>query len=222
MEKYIYLIWSSLYFVLWLIFFIYRKDLRKHIIWSSVIAIPAALVEILWVHKYWAPPSIFNLINTYGVGFEDFLYSFSIGGVAAVLYELLEKKKDVASKKKHFHTAFFVFFLVFILLTFFFPLKPALNMSYAFTFGSLVMIYQRNDLLAKTLFSGFVFSVISILFIFIVIRTLSPEYIKNFYVHSNLLGFSALGIPIEEFIFAFTGGAFWSIVYEYLKGYKLK
>lgn len=222
MEKYVYLIWAFLFFILWIILYKRRKDLRKHILWSSILATPIAFVEILWVHKYWSPPSVFNLINTVGIGIEDFLYSFSIGGVVAVLYEFLEKKKDIFSKKHHFHIAFFVFLIAFGVLTFFYPLKPAWNMSISFVLSSLVLIYQRKDLAYKMFFSGLGFAVISIVFILITVKIFYPNYIIDFYIHENLLGLNFIGIPIEEYIFAFTGGAFWSVLYEYFKGYKIK
>jgi hypothetical protein len=38
----------------------------------------------------------------------------------------------------------------------------------------------------------------------------------------NLLGIYIRGVPIEELLFAATGGTIWSVAYEYEHGYRLE
>ena len=43
-----------------------------------------------------------------------------------------------------------------------------------------------------------------------------------YYNLPNLLGIYVRGVPIEEVLFAATGGAVWSVAYEYVYGYRLE
>ena len=93
--QYAYFIGCLIFLVVWLLFFVLRKDLSKEMIFGSLLAMPFGLSESLWVPEYWNPPSLFNLISNYGVGIESFLLFFICGGTAAVIYEIIFKKKIV-------------------------------------------------------------------------------------------------------------------------------
>jgi hypothetical protein len=57
--------------------------------------------------------------------------------------------------------------------------------------------------------------------LFMCFLLLYPEFVQRYYTVSNLLGIYIVGVPIEELLFAATGGAVWSVAYEYLHGYQL-
>jgi hypothetical protein len=56
-------------------------------------------------------------------------------------------------------------------------------------------------------------------FLFLCLLFLYPEFVQRYYNLPNLLGIYVLGVPIEELLFAATGGAAWSAAYEYVHGY---
>ena len=85
---YVYLIGSGLYFIVWLFCFIKRKDLRKKIFFMSLWAGFLGISEKAFIPAYWVPQ--FKTIPLYGEIFlESILFSFFLGGVVAVFYQVL-------------------------------------------------------------------------------------------------------------------------------------
>ena len=62
---------------------------RKAMMWASLITAPLSLTEPLFVPDYWNPPSLFDLARRSGFDIESVIFSFAIGGIGAVLYNLL-------------------------------------------------------------------------------------------------------------------------------------
>jgi hypothetical protein len=58
--------------------------------------------------------------------------------------------------------------------------------------------------------------------LFLMVLLLYPRFVHRYYNLPNLLGVYVLGVPIEELLFAATGGAIWSAAYEYVFGYRLE
>jgi hypothetical protein len=58
--------------------------------------------------------------------------------------------------------------------------------------------------------------------LFLVVLALYPEFVRRYYTLKNLLGIRVLGVPLEELLFAASGGAVWSVAYEYVHGYRLE
>jgi len=52
---YVYLIGTGVYALIWAIFFIIRKDLRRKIFFTSLFAAPLGLSELLFIPDYWMP-----------------------------------------------------------------------------------------------------------------------------------------------------------------------
>ena len=63
--------------------------------WASVYMAPFGLTEPLFVPEYWNPPSLFELAQKTGFDIESFIFSFAIGGIGAVLYTSLMRKRIV-------------------------------------------------------------------------------------------------------------------------------
>jgi hypothetical protein len=55
---------------------------------NSLILLPSGFAQILFVPKYWNPPSFLNLNSLIGFDVESLVFSFSIGGISIALYEL--------------------------------------------------------------------------------------------------------------------------------------
>ncbi|HWY53743.1 MAG TPA: lycopene cyclase domain-containing protein, partial [Terriglobales bacterium] len=58
--------------------------------------------------------------------------------------------------------------------------------------------------------------------LFLCVLALYPQFVQRYYNLPNLLGIFVVGVPIEELLFAATGGAIWSVAYEYVFGYRLE
>jgi hypothetical protein len=57
---------------------------------------PFGLTEPLFVPAYWKPPSLFDLAQRTGFDIESLIFSFGIGGIGAVLYNILTRREPTA------------------------------------------------------------------------------------------------------------------------------
>ena len=87
-DQYVWLVWSSAFLVPWLAAFIAFPHYRQPMIWASFFTMPLGLTEPLFVPAYWSPPSLLNLARTTGFDVESLIFSFGIGGIGAVLYDM--------------------------------------------------------------------------------------------------------------------------------------
>lgn len=217
-------IWSSLLLVFWLSIFLFAKRVRKEMLWASLFTMPFGLTEPFFVPEYWNPPSLFDLAAKTGFDIESFIFAFTIGGIAAVLYELFfmakHKKipKDFEKKHKLHRLALLSPFITFFLLELFTNLNPIYSAIIALFVGGISAVLCRLDLKNKALFGGFIFLVFYFLF-FLVLNLISPGWIQGVWNLKAISGILFLGIPIEELLFAFALGIMWSGVYEHFKEY---
>ncbi len=187
------------------------KKYRAEIRWGSLISAPMALTSLLFVPQYWTPPSLFDLDAKIRVG------------IASVVAEILLKERLSAirkgARKRHF-APFVVIVVVFLALEFWHPGKTIYNTIIAFAVGALVIALLRRDLVPSMLVGALSFTVLYFA-LFLIFLSLYPEFIQRYYNIPNLLGIYVFGVPIEELLFAGTGGAIWSVAYEYVQGYRL-
>ena len=88
-DRYVWLVWSSAFLVPWLGAYVAFPRHRKAMVWASLMTAPLGLTEPLFVPHYWNPPSLFDLARRSGFDIESVIFSFAIGGIGAVLYNLL-------------------------------------------------------------------------------------------------------------------------------------
>ncbi len=219
-----YLVGSLILGLVYLLIFLLRKDLRRELYWGGLLALPFAITAPYFIPEYWNPPYMFGLIGFAGIGIEDLLFTFFVGGIAAVLFEFLENKKEVKIKKGKprnvLHLAPYVFAAVLLaVLEKTFPSHSIYNLIAAGALPAIYMIKRRKDLLVQSVSAGGLFALLYFgLFAFF--NILYPEYVSAVYSHKNLIGVYWGKVPLEEILFAFATGACWSVIYEYVMGYK--
>ena len=79
---------------------------------------------------------------------------------------------------------------------------------------------MRPDLIRLMLTGAMNFTLLYLL-LFVYFLALYPDFVQRYYTLQNFIGVYILRVPIEELMFASTGGAIWSVAYEYLQGYRL-
>jgi len=221
---YSYLVGVLIFWVTWVACSIVGKTYRAEIRWGTLIAAPLALTSFLFVPQYWTPPSLFNLDQRIRVGIEDFLWAAAVGGIASVVGEIFLKERLAAirqSRHKRHYAPFLLVVLVFFVLEVWHPGKTMNNTIISFAVGALVLGYVRRDLVPLMLTSALSFTVLYFV-LFLCLLVLYPQFVQRYYNLRNLLGIYFLGVPIEELLFAATGGAIWSVAYEYVHGYRLE
>lgn len=182
------------------------------------------LTEPIFVPKYWNPPSLFNLAQNTGFDIESILFSFGVGGIAVIVYELFFKVRHETMTKKEMHKmrhkyhllAIFSSPIIFILLFLFTSLNPIYSTILALFGGGLFTWYCRPDLKKKMFISGLIFLVIYFIYLLSLVLVF-PKYVEMVWNLSNISGILILGIPLEELLFAFSLGSLWSSIYEHIK-----
>ena len=221
MNKYAYITGCLIIFTFWLFIFLKRKDLRKEMLWASLLGMPFGFIDYFLVPKYWNPDSLFGIIKKYGVGIESFFFFFVMSGVASVIYEFLEKKKTEKIKRdKKLHLApFIIAVALFLVLLAISPTKAIYDFMIGTAIGAIATIYLRKDLWKQIIVSGFIFSFFYFL-VFFLVNHIFNDWVYNFYNLNNIWGIMIFKIPLEEIVIAFFAGAFWSTIYEYTKAYR--
>ena len=87
--QYAYLGSNVITLTFWFLLFWVRKDLRKMMLTMSIMALPLAFFDLMFVPSYWNPVTLFHI----PIGIEGFLFAFSVGGIASVLYAELTQHK---------------------------------------------------------------------------------------------------------------------------------
>lgn len=233
---YEYLIGSLLVGLVWLILYSYNKRFRKEMMFGSLlyplILIPLFLItkflsyfiDITWryVPDYFNPNSLLNLSRiTGGVAIEDFLFMFFVGGIAAVFYELVLKRKDIKANERHHILSILSFFVSYIIIAILSNFNPIYNLIISSFIGFIVIIVQRPDLLKHSLYGALTFT----LYYFVLVigfNIIFPDALQTFWNLKNLIGITILKAPIEELLYAFSFGLMWAPIYEYVKGYRIK
>lgn len=223
-----YLIGALLSGVLWLVFF-WRagKGLRRSMLTTGLLYL-GSMIILFWLQKfaglffavsqtynpgYWHPDTLFDLSNRLGgASLEDGLFVFFSAGIVSVLYEFAFRKNLSVSSKKPLPWPVAVYFLTYLVLMFT-GINPVYLLIVPALAGAVAIWILRNDLVRNSLFSGAAFTVLYAV-LFVVFLWMFPGYVQANYNLGALMGVWFLGLPLEEFLYAFTFGLFWGPVYK--------
>ena len=220
-DQYVWLVWASAFLLPWAGAYIAFPFHRRAMIWASLFTTPFGLTEPLFVPAYWSPPSLFDLALRTGFDIESLIFCFGIGGIGAVLYNLVTGiRTDRVSvlEKQHvrhrYHgmalSAPFIAFVPLYLL----PWNPIYPSIVAMLIGAFANVLCRPDLMWKTGLGGALFVGYYAVFV-LGLEWLSPGYVERVWNLDALSGVLLGPIPIEELLFAASFGLFWSGVYEH-------
>lgn len=221
MYQYAYLVGNFMVFLLWLLLFLKRKDLRKEMLFMGLFAGFLGPVWEFWYKDYWRPEYAFKFLPM----FEDCLFGFLIGGISAVIYEEIFAKKLIKRKKKAPYCLIILLAIVsisaFLLFNHFLGINSIYVSFIVFLIVSFVIWRRRPDLVYNSFLSGF-FLTIAGLIGHLFFLSLYPNIIKEWWLLHNISGILILGIPIEEPIWFFLWGMVGGPLYEFWQGYRLK
>ena len=220
-EGYVWLVWSVAFLAPWAAAYLAFPVHRRAMIWASLFTTPFGLSEPLFVPEYWSPPSLFDLALRTGFDIESLIFSFGIGGIGAVLYNLVTRQRleptlshERRQSRHRFHLwALSAPFLAFPVLHLF-PWNPIYPAILAMVIGTAATGVCRPDLLRKTWIGGLLFLGYYVIFL-IGLEWTAPGYIARVWNLEALSGLVIAGMPLEELLFAIAFGAYWSGVYEH-------
>ncbi len=189
--------------------------------WASVYMAPFGLTEPLFVPEYWNPPSLFELAQKTGFDIESFIFSFAIGGIGAVLYTSLMRKRivlvDFEERQLSWHQwhkwALATPFVSFPIL-YFMPWNAIYAGIAAMVLGAIATVLCRPDLKANILVGGVLFFAMYTTFL-LGLKWSAPGYIEQVWNFKALSGAIIYGLPLEELLFGFSFGLMWTGIYEH-------
>ncbi|GBD92500.1 hypothetical protein BMS3Abin05_00072 [bacterium BMS3Abin05] len=227
-ENLIWFVWSLGLILVWLVVFVFYRQGRRRMLWASLLTAPFGLTEPIFVPAYWNPPSLFNLARTTGFDIESLIFSFGIGGLGIILYDVIFKikhEKMSSAERHHKHHRFHIWTLLspvilFPLLYFLTGWNPIYSATVTMFLAGLAALWCRPDLKIKIWVSGLIFLLFYTIY-FLSLNLAFPGYVEKVWTLSDISNFFILGIPIEELIFAFTFGMLWSSYYEHLLWLKI-
>ena len=218
--QYMYFIGSLVLFSIWLMFFILRKDLRKEmLVLSILLTIYGLLAEIfIWTKDWWRPQTITNTL----IGVEDIIYGFALGGIVAVIYEEIFRRrhyKDVKFEIKPIVVVLPIAIssIVFFTLFFVFNLHSFYSNITGYVAGIAIIYILRNDLIVHSILTGSLLTLIIMPFYWLVLLIDSTFISKTWFLH-KLSGVLILGIPAEDLVWLYFTGLFIGPLYEFMLG----
>lgn len=214
--------------LVWFVVLLLVKRLRREMLTASWWTMPLGLTEPLFVPEYWDPPSIFNLAQTTGFDIESLIFSFAIGGIGSVIYNLVLGNKlipvgemEKAHRRHRFHRyTILVPVVVFFLLAVFTDLNHIYCGVAGMFAGAIAALLCRPDLKKKIWIGAILFTMLYFVY-FTTLRMAYPSYVDQVWNMEVISGILILGIPLEEYLFAFTFGMFWSSLYEHMSWHKI-
>ncbi|NIO76565.1 MAG: hypothetical protein GTN69_11945 [Armatimonadetes bacterium] len=201
----------------------WSSRMRREMLIASLLTMPFGLTEPLFVPEYWNPPSLFDLAQTTQFDIESLLFSFAVGGLGLVLYDLILRTRPAPvsqyerSKPRHrFHKLAVISpFLAFSLLALATDWGFIYIGSLAMLIGGVATIACRPDLAGRTLLGGLLFLGMYCGF-FQLVNLAFPSFVKTAWNLEALSGLMVTGIPAEELLFAFTFGLMWAGFYHHI------
>lgn len=178
--------------------------------------------EPLFVPAYWNPPSLFELAQRTGFDIESLIFSFALGGIGTVLYDTFARQRLAFAShalrktpQHRLHLAALLFPLVLFVPLYFLRWNPIYPVLICLGLGALGSNLCRPDLRRKSLIGGILFFGLYAVFM-LGLDWLAPGYIAAVWNLAALSGALFYGIPVEELLFGFAFGLYWSGVYEHV------
>lgn len=216
--QFAYLVAAFMFLAAWTALFIFRKDLHREMLTMSLLAVPLGLFDLWAVPLYWEPVILFDI----PVGIEGLMYSFSLGGIAAVLYAEVAHKKLQRVHKWHKSAALIVFavtFAIFLSLALAKAATPVIILYITLLSGLGVSLFFRKDLVRSTIIGALSFAVLYFILIKVWV-SLYPAAV-DWFIFDGLPPLRLFGVPLWELLFGTIFAAYWGNLYELLFGYRL-
>ena len=217
-----YLFWDLLLGISWFILFIHRKDLRREILYTSLLMTPLGLTQPMFVPHYWHPEVILKVFGVWDI--ESLLWCFFTGGIVAVLFEISLGYKHRHKTMKGFHHHAHIIYLSLVLFSFLglfiyvSNVIPLIRGLFLITIIlTMILWFIRHDLILKSIASGLLFTVFYAASL-IIVNQIFPDFTIGSWNAHAIYGYHILNIPLEEYLYAFLFGLSWSIIYDEVRG----
>ncbi|MBD3259521.1 hypothetical protein GF371_02710 [Candidatus Woesearchaeota archaeon] len=213
---YIYEIWTVIFAVIWIFLFVLNPKLRRKMAYSSFFAGLLGFSEPLFIPSFWNPQFNSIVLIPGKLYLCSLLWCFFVGGFVAVFYQAIKKRKIFKTKVNPL--LIFVGPAIF-LAKFIFEFNTMHWCLISLLAGALVILLFLNKEQQKSVFFNAVFVTIVYFIIILILWNVFPALSQS-YIFEYYIGFSPLGIPIEEPLFAFSFALYWCPLYDIIHSYK--
>ncbi|HSU68856.1 MAG TPA: hypothetical protein VLJ39_18385 [Tepidisphaeraceae bacterium] len=218
-DRFVWLAWSGAFVIAWGCMYWACPRLRQALWRVSLCTAPFGLTEMLFVGRYWAPPVLVRFGGRAPLDVESFLFCFGIGGVAAVLYNVVTRtplrlppKSPVQGARQQWYVLAFLFpFLIYLPITLVSG-RPLWAGVFATLLGAGVRMALFPSLRTKTAAGGVLFMAYYAAFLAL-LDWGAPGYFHRVWL-GTIAGGRILGVPWAELLFALGVGMYWSGSYE--------
>ena len=192
---------------------------------SAIFGIAGLFVEPVYIRDWWQPLTIFGT----SIGLEDFLFGALIGGISAVSYEVIFKRRLYPRKSRSRERTFYesYLFLGSIMLcgalfyaTFLAGFSSFISSLVALSIATLLIWFHREDLIVDSLASGFLLVFFGLSW-FGIAECITPGWVEKYWLHANLSNVIILNAPLEDIVWGFLAGTYIGPLYEFWKEGKL-
>ena len=218
-------------FLIWLgILFVSKKTRREQLIMSVVglVMTPPALLLSLADYRQAIEEGIAS------IGIEDFIFAFSLFGIAAVVYQVIFGKhvRKMRGGKVGFQNGIvnwiaklIVVIALWVIIAMSLIALFQLLSTHAFILaGVMIGIYviaERHDLLLNALFSSFFIAALIFALEILLLSRLYPEAGICLWDVKFMTTYLLVGVPAEDVLWAGVVGFTIGPLYEYLRHYRL-
>jgi hypothetical protein len=208
-----YLSLAMLMSCIWIILFIYQRQMRARMLAMSIVVIPFAFFDYFSQPAYWQPETMLDI----PVGIEGVLFGFSFGGVAAVIFNAKDAKHS-GYYKTSFSFRNMLSLLPVMLISIgiwaMFGVNMMITLPVGLLAGWVIIIYFRHDLARRLLLSSLYFGILySLVLSFWLVLFPAAQQWWNLSVYG---GIAVNEVPLGEVLFGFLFGGFWNAGYEFV------
>lgn len=190
---------------------------------STLFGLAGVLVQHAYTVDWWRPLTITGT----RIGIEDFMFGFWVGGVSAVIYEEIFKKKIYKRKHQEGNVLTLAIPMALVITSLFFGSFYIIGINSFYSSiisivpGILFMWIKRRDLIFDSLVSGALLCLVGLLWFWIP-ELITPGWVQNYWLLENLSGVIILRAPLEDLIWGFLIGAYIGPLYEFWQGARLQ
>jgi hypothetical protein len=215
MFEYSYFIGTLVMLIVWSILYATERSLKRPMIVFSLLAgVSGFFSAFVYNQDWWMPLTITHTF----VGIEDFLFSFTIGGIAAVIGTRFGRSFQAGrSFREAFKRLIIMILMIYVvgLVAFLFGIHSFFAALIACTAAMVVLLHQRFDLLGYAPRSG-LFTLIALLPAYWIPEILNPGWLTDTWMVENLTGFTLFGIVIEDIIWVFFAAAITALLFRWM------
>jgi hypothetical protein len=199
--------------MIWAAIFLLRPDLRRRMLWVSLLLLPLAPIgESFFLLDYWRPPLILPIWYqgmAYG-GLADFPFVFALGGIATASYPVVTRRLAQASVMPRRRWLGVVFVVIMVACMYFlsFAVNSILASTLGFLLTALFLCVFRRDLWPSALISAAACA-LTMTMVEAAFSLLAPQFLRHYWLlfHTPWGILIAGHVPLTEVMWGAAFGA---------------